>query len=320
MDEDLFPDLANFEQSGLASFDFPLDPSLGGPVASTSRLGGGGSSDEDLWDEGDDSVNEDEYDDDESETDAEDEYRAAAEGGVKRKGAPLGGTFEGIENGKGKGREVYPGEEGEDDGELGWVLGTLPSRRGAHSCSPDGSSMRSATRPRRPLAGALPLTRSLTGRSKKRWRISTALVRARKAPRARAARRRSCVCLLLRSRRAQLTMSLQGRRAVAELEPSSEVKGLLGMANRHYAMGEHDQAEEHLKQVITIDAAIRAPWYTLASIYEERGDKEKALMFKIVATHLASAKAAAPEWAELGAQSRCAVASSSVRSRCLTQS
>lgn len=137
MDEDVFfPDLGDYSQSNLASAvpSFPLDPSLGGPVASTSRGGGGdGSSDEDSWDEGDDDsvaegdFGDDDDDDDGDETDAEDEYRAAVEGegSGKRKRGPLGGTFEGVESGKGKGkgRAIYPGDEsdGEHDGELGCV-------------------------------------------------------------------------------------------------------------------------------------------------------------------------------------------------------
>ena len=82
------------------------------------------------------------------------------------------------------------------------------------------------------------------------------------------------------------------------------MKSLLGRANRHYANGEHDPALELLQEVIRIEPGLRAPWYTLATIQEERGDKEKAIMFKIVATHLAGQKGGAAEWAELGGQSR----------------
>lgn len=89
-----------------------------------------------------------------------------------------------------------------------------------------------------------------------------------------------------------------------EPEPSTEVKDLLGRANRHYALGESDQAIELLKEVVRIEPSLRVPWYTLASIYEEKGDTEKAVGFKMIAAHLMPVKRAAVEWASLGAQSR----------------
>lgn len=89
-----------------------------------------------------------------------------------------------------------------------------------------------------------------------------------------------------------------------EAEPSAEVKQLMGAANRAYAVGELDEALEHLTEVVRIDPAIRMPWYTLATIHEEKGNRDKAVMFKIVATHLLPLKKAGPEWAGLGAQSR----------------
>lgn len=65
-----------------------------------------------------------------------------------------------------------------------------------------------------------------------------------------------------------------------------------------------------LSEVVRIDPGLRAPWFTLATIHEEQGNREKAVMFKIVATHLSSKKAAMTEWANLGGESRCACASS----------
>lgn len=65
-----------------------------------------------------------------------------------------------------------------------------------------------------------------------------------------------------------------------------------------------------LSEVVRIDPGLRAPWFTLATIHEEQGNREKAVMFKIVATHLSSKKAAMTEWAHLGGESRCACSSS----------
>lgn len=173
--------------------------------------------------------------------------------------------------------------------------------------SPVASFTPFATRLRPPSADARRWTRSLTGPSRKSWTNSTTLVPRR----GKVGRRPWCVasaCLppplpLVRS--PWRSTNGQGRRPVTEMEPSAEVKALLGMANRHYAMGEHEEALKHLTEVVRIDPTIRGPWYTLATIHEERGDKEKAVMFKIVANHLSSAKSAAVEWAELGSQSRC---------------
>lgn len=78
----------------------------------------------------------------------------------------------------------------------------------------------------------------------------------------------------------------------------------MSRANTHYINGEHDAAEELLTEIVRIDPSLRSPWYTLATIQEEKGDKERAVMFKIVAAHLQSTKNAAKEWAELGEQSR----------------
>lgn len=100
MDDDLFPDLANFRPAAAstssATFDFPLDPSLFGPPSTSRHAAAEEESepDEGSWDE-DDSVDEGSEDD---ETDAEDEYRAEMGGGVKRK--------KGVKENKGKGKAV----------------------------------------------------------------------------------------------------------------------------------------------------------------------------------------------------------------------
>ncbi|GAA5924202.1 transcription factor TFIIIC subunit TFC4 [Sporobolomyces koalae] len=95
-----------------------------------------------------------------------------------------------------------------------------------------------------------------------------------------------------------------GRRALADLEPSPEVQRMLFTANEHYAQGRLEDAVELLSEIIRIDPIIRVTWYTLATIYEEEGDRERAIQCKIVATHLMGSKQAAGDWAELGTESR----------------
>ncbi|GAA5850743.1 hypothetical protein JCM8547_009077 [Rhodosporidiobolus lusitaniae] len=96
----------------------------------------------------------------------------------------------------------------------------------------------------------------------------------------------------------------KGRRAAADVEPSPEVKRLLGQANQAYSEGRLIEAIELLSEVVRIDPIIRASWYTLATIYEELEEKEKAVQCKIVATHLMGAKQAAGDWVQLGRESR----------------
>ncbi|GAA5979094.1 hypothetical protein JCM10908_002802 [Rhodotorula pacifica] len=96
----------------------------------------------------------------------------------------------------------------------------------------------------------------------------------------------------------------RGRRAAADVEPSPEVKRLIGQANQAYAEGSLDTAVELLSEVVRIDPIIKVSWYTLATIYEEKGDQEKAVQCKIVATHLLGKEQAAAEWASLGRECR----------------
>ena len=89
-----------------------------------------------------------------------------------------------------------------------------------------------------------------------------------------------------------------------EPEPSLEVKDLLNRANRLYIEGNGEEAIELLTEVVRIEPSLRLPWYTLATIYEEQGDTEKAVGFKMIAAHLMPVQRAAEEWALLAAQSR----------------
>ncbi|KAM0750023.1 TPR-like protein [Meredithblackwellia eburnea MCA 4105] len=95
------------------------------------------------------------------------------------------------------------------------------------------------------------------------------------------------------------------RRPRPQPEPSAEVRSLLGQANSHYVLGSHNAAISLLTEVVRIDPTLRGPWYTLATIYDERGELEKSVGFKIVAAHLEGGGVGqAGVWADLGAQSR----------------
>jgi len=89
------------------------------------------------------------------------------------------------------------------------------------------------------------------------------------------------------------------------MEPSPEVKRLLGQATTAYAEGSHQEAIELFSEVIRIDPVIQSSWYTLATIYEELEDREKSVQCKIVATHLMGSTEGAADWADLGRECRC---------------
>jgi general transcription factor 3C polypeptide 3 (transcription factor C subunit 4) len=98
----------------------------------------------------------------------------------------------------------------------------------------------------------------------------------------------------------------RGRRAAGDVEPSPEVQRLLFQANEHYSLGEYDQAIELLEEVIRIDPILKVTWYTLATIYEDRNQREKSIQCKIVATHLNSSSNSNlnQDWSDLGKESR----------------
>ncbi|OLL23932.1 Transcription factor tau subunit sfc4 [Neolecta irregularis DAH-3] len=77
-----------------------------------------------------------------------------------------------------------------------------------------------------------------------------------------------------------------GRRAMVDLEPSHEVKGLMGRANQAYATGDLDEALKHLKEIIRIDFNVFSAWQTLGLVHKERGNEEKCLLAWITAAHL----------------------------------
>lgn len=94
----------------------------------------------------------------------------------------------------------------------------------------------------------------------------------------------------------------RGRVAVGDMEPSPEVRNMLGSANLAYVQGRQKEAMDILNEVIRIEPATKAAWYTLSSIQEELGNMDKAIQLRIVVAHLTKSKA--ETWKELGAQSR----------------
>ncbi|BGP45304.1 transcription factor TFIIIC subunit tfc4 [Rhodotorula kratochvilovae] len=293
--ESLMPELAGFtpRASTSSSTAFALDPALAGPGPSSSRAHRGG--DDAYWDDEDDLEYADEgaaYDDDQSEdeTDAEDEYAAATQGsgaaGRGRKSAgglidDSGQAMSGSRADKGKGRaddqDLFALDDDEGDEDLGRVL--LFSLRLI-------SAIRDSTSTG--VGGATALDREfdksiadeLDAFDPDLMENLTVGVKGRK-----------------RGKRGGR------RRAAADIEPSPEVKRLLGQANQAYAMGSLPEAIELLSEVVRIDPIIRVSWYTLATIYEELEDREKAVQCKIVATHLMG-KQGASDWADLGRECR----------------
>ncbi|POY73527.1 hypothetical protein BMF94_3464 [Rhodotorula taiwanensis] len=303
--DDLFPNLQGFTPRASTSKQpaagFALDPALastGGTTAPRQALGGRGEDDA-YWDDdddagdgnlfdsttgtaprrrasvassndGDDDDDEDDEDATESETDAEDEYAAATQGQGRARGTGGG-------NGKGKGRAVDHDQTFRLDEQADEDLDRLISAIRESNSTQVGGSTALGREFDRSIADELDafdpemmenLTVGVKGRKK------------RKGGRNR------------------------GRRAAADVEPSPEVKRLIGQANQAYAEGSLDTAVELLTEVVRIDPIIKVSWYTLATIYEEKGDQEKAVQCKIVATHLLGKDQAATEWASLGRECR----------------
>ncbi|KAG5518178.1 hypothetical protein PMAC_003364 [Pneumocystis sp. 'macacae'] len=78
----------------------------------------------------------------------------------------------------------------------------------------------------------------------------------------------------------------KGRRGVADMEPSEEVKCLLGYANQAFASGDFSEALKTLQEIIRIDSNVFAAWQTLGEVHRERGNIDKCLGSWISAAHL----------------------------------
>ncbi|GAA5845725.1 hypothetical protein JCM5353_001690 [Sporobolomyces roseus] len=277
------PELANFtprQPLASGSSNFPLDPQLLSQGPSTS------SSQRNYWDDQDplDYHEEGEGDyasgsqegegESEEETDAEEEFAQSQSQRSKRGRTGQGGLLREdgtVDKGKGKARAVdQDQEEGED---LGRFINAI---RNSASTGVGGNTALDREFDRS-------IADELDAFDPEMMDDLTVGVRGRK-------RRKG--------------QKGAGRRAAADVEPSPEVQRLLFTANEHYAQGRLDEAVQLLSEIIRIDPIIRVTWYTLATIYEEEGEKEKAIQCKIVASHLSGSKQAAGDWADLGTESR----------------
>uniref|UniRef100_A0A3B3VJZ2 General transcription factor IIIC, polypeptide 3 n=1 Tax=Poecilia latipinna TaxID=48699 RepID=A0A3B3VJZ2_9TELE len=81
-----------------------------------------------------------------------------------------------------------------------------------------------------------------------------------------------------------LTMSVQGRRHGSKLPQA--LRGLMGEANIRYARGEKEDAILMCMEIIRQSPLAYEPFSTLAMIYEDNGDVDKALQFGLIAAHL----------------------------------
>ncbi|GJN87835.1 hypothetical protein Rhopal_000790-T1 [Rhodotorula paludigena] len=290
--ESLVPELQGFtpRPSTSNSAPFALDPALAGPGPASSAALAGRARYDAYWDD------EDEYDDHEDsldgsqyETDAEDEYQAtqsrlpgaagakrtrrSSAGPLAQDGTPPAGAR--VDKGKGRAADqdlfALDDDEGGDE-QLNRLIFAI---RDSNSTGVGGATALDREFDRS-IADELDafdpdlmedLSVGIKGRRRRRGRRTG------------------------------------GRRRAADVEPSPEVKRLLGQANQAYATGSLQEAIELLSEVVRIDPIIRVSWYTLATIYEELGEQEKAVQCKIVAAHL-SGKDGASEWGDLGRECR----------------
>ncbi|GAA5886248.1 hypothetical protein JCM5296_003537 [Sporobolomyces johnsonii] len=268
---------------------FAIDPALAAPYppSSASRAR------DNYWDEDDGLEYDDDDDDDddsqglggeddleEDETDAEEEFAATQQAGARAKraranqGGLLGPDGSIISAEKGKGRAVDQDDDGDDDEEN---IGRLITAIRDSASSGVGGSTALDREFDRSIADELDA-------------FDPEMMED--------------LSVGIKGRKRRKGIRGGGRRAAADVEPSPEVKRLLGTANQAYAEGRLEEAIEGLTEVVRIDPIIRVSWYTLATVYEELGEREKAVQCKIVATALMGAKKGAGEWADLGRESR----------------
>ena len=86
------------------------------------------------------------------------------------------------------------------------------------------------------------------------------------------------------------------------MEPSREVKAMLGQANLAYVHGKTDEAVKILTEIIRIEPNTKPAWYTLSSIHQDLGNRDKAIQLRIVVTHLERSNSV--QWRELAEQSK----------------
>ncbi len=61
---------------------------------------------------------------------------------------------------------------------------------------------------------------------------------------------------------------------------------LLGRANLAFIQQKHEEAVDILREVIRIDPHVRSAWTTLASCYEDLGDRDSGRQMRFFAAHL----------------------------------
>lgn len=64
------------------------------------------------------------------------------------------------------------------------------------------------------------------------------------------------------------------------------LEGLMGEANMRYMRSEYDEAVKMCMEIIRMAPSAADPFHTLAMIYEDLGEREKSLQFRLVAAHL----------------------------------
>ncbi|KAL2539019.1 tetratricopeptide repeat (TPR)-containing protein [Forsythia ovata] len=78
----------------------------------------------------------------------------------------------------------------------------------------------------------------------------------------------------------------KGRRKGSKRKVDSELTRKLGDATLHYAHGRYEEAISVLNEVIRLAPNLSDPYHTLGLIYNEMGDKKRALNFYMIAAHL----------------------------------
>lgn len=93
------------------------------------------------------------------------------------------------------------------------------------------------------------------------------------------------------------TTKPKGVRRSGRSKLSATLRGVMGQANVCYAQGDTETAVKMCLEIIKEQPQASEPFKTLASIYEEMGESEKALQMRLIAAHLGPASK--EEWLEL---------------------
>ncbi|XP_066517872.1 general transcription factor 3C polypeptide 3 [Hoplias malabaricus] len=88
----------------------------------------------------------------------------------------------------------------------------------------------------------------------------------------------------------EMELNRENKKMMKERRPRSKLpralRGLMGEANIRYARGDKDDAILMCMEIIRQAPLAYEPFSTLAMIYEDQGDMEKALQFGLIAAHL----------------------------------